>query len=73
MWSKLLRTQHDFGTRYCSVGEVACLWNSVDMLVWKNWRVKQGESRLNRWLYYESLGSSTETHSFFTRPLVEVA
>ncbi|ETL81941.1 hypothetical protein L917_17830, partial [Phytophthora nicotianae] len=44
----LLRAQHDLGTSYCSVGEVACLWSSVSVLLRKIWRVKQRESRLNR-------------------------
>ncbi|EEY58242.1 ATP-binding Cassette (ABC) Superfamily [Phytophthora infestans T30-4] len=45
------------GTRHCSVGEMAGLWSSVGVLLWKNWRVKQRESRFNRgrlgkrWLY----------------------
>ncbi|ETK86732.1 hypothetical protein L915_08692, partial [Phytophthora nicotianae] len=47
-----LRAQHDLGTRYCSVGEVACLWSSVGVLLWKNWRVKQRESHLNRGRFF---------------------
>ncbi|ETI56161.1 hypothetical protein F443_01247, partial [Phytophthora nicotianae P1569] len=46
-----------FFVRHCSVGEVADLWSSVNVLLWTIWYVKQCESRLNRgrlgkrWLY----------------------
>ncbi|ETL84303.1 hypothetical protein L917_15843 [Phytophthora nicotianae] len=46
--SKLFREQHDLGMRHCSVREMTSLWSSAGVLLWKIWRVKKHESRLNR-------------------------